>query len=71
MVFVCCVLFVLAGLLSRADLSQLDGADAPVLRDSGGRAANPFRFLSLGIMAYLGNDKAGKLTRCCRHVLSG
>lgn len=34
---------------------------APVLKDSGGKAIRPFSFLSLGIMAYLGNDRAGNV----------
>lgn len=56
-----------AGLLAKAepgDLAQGEMDDAgyqkvPVLRDAGGREIHPFRFLSLGIMAYLGNDRAG------------
>lgn len=49
------------GLVSKVDHELLDGPEAPVLRESGGKTVNPFRFLSLGVMAYLGNDRAGKL----------
>lgn len=47
------------GLLSKAEVHGMCGEDAPVLRGSNGRVVNPFRFLSLGIMAYLGNERAG------------
>eukprot|EP00177_Eucheuma_denticulatum_P002705 GFKZ01004862.1.p1 GENE.GFKZ01004862.1~~GFKZ01004862.1.p1 ORF type:complete len:510 (+),score=43.72 GFKZ01004862.1:38-1567(+) len=48
----------LGRLLSRADLDQLDRVDGPVERGARGREMRGFRFLSLGIMAYLGNDRA-------------
>lgn len=47
------------GLLAKAEPNELNREGAPILRDSGGKEINPFRFLSLGIMAYIGNDKAG------------
>lgn len=46
------------GLIAKADARKLAGPEAPELRDSGGKTVNPFRFLSLGIMAYLGNERA-------------
>lgn len=54
----CCVCDV--GLLSKVETEGLDGdgADVLKLKDSGGKILHPFQFLSLGIMAYLGNDQA-------------
>lgn len=46
------------GLLSKSELESLDLEKIPVLKESGGKILHPFRFLSLGIMAYLGNDQA-------------
>ncbi|CAN8070426.1 unnamed protein product, partial [Agarophyton chilense] len=49
----------LARLLTKAEANSFENEEAlPVLRDSGGKAVRPFSFLSLGIMAYLGNDRA-------------
>lgn len=50
------------GLLTKAEPNSLSDMDqAPILKDSGGKAIRPFNFLSLGIMAYLGNDRAGNV----------
>lgn len=46
----------LGRLLSKA--SRIEPPQAPVLRDDETRKINPFQFLSLGVMAYLGNDRA-------------
>lgn len=46
----------LGRLLSKA--SNIRPPTAPVLRDDETRKINPFQFLSLGAMAYLGNDRA-------------
>jgi NADH:ubiquinone reductase (non-electrogenic) len=37
---------------------NINGKDAPVLRDAEDKEVSPFHFLSLGAMAYLGNDRA-------------
>lgn len=57
----CVFLDVCEGLLSKADPETIDAIEGPVIRAGKGKRINPFRFLSLGIMAYLGNDRAGKL----------
>eukprot|EP00178_Gracilaria_changii_P021560 TRINITY_DN63_c2_g1_i3.p1 TRINITY_DN63_c2_g1~~TRINITY_DN63_c2_g1_i3.p1 ORF type:complete len:502 (-),score=111.30 TRINITY_DN63_c2_g1_i3:770-2275(-) len=56
----------LARLISKAEANSYENEeDIPVLRDSGGKQMKAFQFLSLGIMAYLGNDRAGTLLKVC------
>lgn len=44
------------------DPESIDALEGPLMREREGKRINPFRFLSLGIMAYLGNDRAGKFS---------
>lgn len=48
----------LGRLISKADSAGLNDVHGPLLRDGNGRRMSAFRFLSLGAMAYLGNDRA-------------
>lgn len=59
------------GLLSKADLHKLRTDEVVTLADSGGKQIREFNFLSLGIMAYLGDDRASKLRGGCAFQLFG